>query len=372
MRCVVLTSVSLVAALLLLALPSGELSPRHCCAGGRWQRSETENNTVSSKSSESKMTSVEWATAPSAQKDLHVPPLQELADVLSRGLPENFELASAEVAPCPDLTRPPYNLAASGLCGNAELVELGGPPYLMPLVRRDKVYDLGALLRHLGRDPALLAGAGAGPWPHVGVNCEGIVNLSVRGGVVEQGTRIVTVEGGGATYRVRRLPANETRSALLGNYLLSDGAPGQVLKVTAEKRTGPANFITAIREALQKHYGDRVVGLGGMFVLREGRARFHVMPDFSATPMTSEEDLNRWLKFYEMRSPLTHVGTLVTGDMGLDLRLQHFHGWGEHGDGGHYHYDTTPDAARYEGYFVPAARVLRLDAPVETHTMGRD
>lgn len=51
-------------------------------------------------------------------------------------------------------------------------MEVGGPPYLLPLVRRDKLYDLAALLRHLRRDPALLAGAGAGPWPYVGVNCE--------------------------------------------------------------------------------------------------------------------------------------------------------------------------------------------------------
>lgn len=53
-----------------------------------------------------------------------------------------------------------------------KLVELGGPPFLVPAVRRDKVYDLAALLRHLRRDPALLAGAGAGPWPYIGVNCE--------------------------------------------------------------------------------------------------------------------------------------------------------------------------------------------------------
>lgn len=59
-----------------------------------------------------------------------------------------------------------------GLTGNEKLVEIGGPPYLLPLVQRNKLYDLALLAKHLQRDPVFLAGAGAGPWPHVGVNCE--------------------------------------------------------------------------------------------------------------------------------------------------------------------------------------------------------
>lgn len=34
----------------------------------------------------------------------------------------------------------------------------------------------------------------------------------------------------------------------------------QVIKVVAEKRIGESNFISAIRETLLKHYGDKVVG----------------------------------------------------------------------------------------------------------------
>lgn len=58
------------------------------------------------------------------------------------------------------------------MTGDAKLVEIGGPPYLVPQVKRDKIYDLAKLLEHLNRDPAFLAGAGAGPWPYLGVNCE--------------------------------------------------------------------------------------------------------------------------------------------------------------------------------------------------------
>lgn len=52
--------------------------------------------------------------------------------------------------------------------------------------------------------------------------------------------------------------------------------------------------------------------------------------------------------------------------------MQHFHGWGEHGDGGHYHYDTTPDEVEYEGYFALARSVVRIDRPEHSHDVGRD
>lgn len=53
--------------------------------------------------------------------------------------------------------------------------------------------------------------------------------------------------------------------------------------------------------------------MGGTFLLKEGQAKQHVMPDFSKRPLTSGEDFNDWLKFYNMSAPLIAVGTLVTG-----------------------------------------------------------
>ncbi|CAG4906351.1 unnamed protein product [Colias eurytheme] len=323
------------------------------------------------------MTSIDYSKVPIQEKSLYTPPLEEVAEVLSRGLRNTFESVSVSAEECPDLRKAPFDLTTPGLSGNAKLIELGGPPYLVPLVQRDKIYDLAALLRHLARDPALLAGAGAGPWPYIGVNCEGIINMAVRDGSVEQGTRIVSITPVGAAkgsgrFLQKQLPNNETRTALLGNYLLSEGKPGKVIKVEVKKRIGPSNFITAIRETLKEHYGDKVVGLGGAFVLRAGKVKHHVMPDFSASPLCTDSDVDAWLHYFEMNAPIMHVGTLVTGDMGLDLRVQHFHGYSAHGEGGHYHYDTTPDAAHYEGYFVLADSVVRIDRPEATHAIGRD
>ena len=55
-------------------------------------------------------------------------------------------------------------------------------------------------------------------------------------------------------------------------------------------------------------------GLGGAFLLKEGKAKQHVMPDFSKTPINTEEELNNWLNFFNMSAPLIAVGTLVSAD----------------------------------------------------------
>lgn len=61
----------------------------------------------------------------------------------------------------------------SGLCGNPIILDIGGPSYLLPTVQRDKFYDVKSLLRQLNYNhDTLVIGAGAGPWPHTGSNCE--------------------------------------------------------------------------------------------------------------------------------------------------------------------------------------------------------
>lgn len=66
----------------------------------------------------------------------------------------------------------------SGLGGNPQLLDIGGVPYLLPFVNREKLYDLASLSKTLKADPAFLLGAGGGPWPHIGVNCEVIIRFS--------------------------------------------------------------------------------------------------------------------------------------------------------------------------------------------------
>jgi len=54
--------------------------------------------------------------------------------------------------------------------------------------------------------------------------------------------------------------------------------------------------------------------MGGVFVICQGKVKQHVMPDFSKTPIATDEKLNQWLRFYNMSAPLTAVGTFVSKD----------------------------------------------------------
>ena len=54
------------------------------------------------------------------------------------------------------------------------------------------------------------------------------------------------------------------------------------------------------------------LGMGGLFLIKRGKVHQHVMRDFSKTPIHTEEELNQWLKFFEMPATLNAVGTLIT------------------------------------------------------------
>lgn len=87
-------------------------------------------------------------------------------------LQDNFENVTVEVVECPDLTQKPFTLASKGLNGETKIVEVGGPPFLLPTVQRDKVYDIKDIAKIVNLNPAFVIGAGAGPHPYAGGNCE--------------------------------------------------------------------------------------------------------------------------------------------------------------------------------------------------------
>lgn len=53
------------------------------------------------------------------------------------------------------------------------LLEIGGPPYLLPLVDRSKLYNLKEIVQKvLPGSTQLTVGAGAGPYQLINSNCE--------------------------------------------------------------------------------------------------------------------------------------------------------------------------------------------------------
>ena len=89
----------------------------------------------------------------------------------------------------------------------------------------------------------------------------------------------------------------------------------------------------------------------------------HVMPDFSAQPLNTNEEKQKWLRYYDMSAPLVCLSVFHSYDPGLSLRMEHTHCFSEHGEGGHYHFDVTPDEVEYEGYFQVAKVLYRIDRP---------
>ncbi|CAG5125818.1 unnamed protein product [Candidula unifasciata] len=292
---------------------------------------------------------------------LYRPSLEEVAEVLRNGLSKNFSSSEVSVVDCPNLTQAPFDLAAEGLGGQPRIVDIGGPDYLKPWPQKNKLYDFQTVANLAELPEAFIIGAGAGPHHKVGVNCELVCNVKL-GENASNKTHIAKVNVADGQYILEKETSGEF--SLMGNFLLSEGKPGQVLEIKARNRTGDENFVSCIHKTLTEQYGEKAVGIAGTFLLQTGKANIHVMPDFATTKIETDEETDRWLRFYEMDAPLIHVGEIVSADPEkLHLRQEHFHCFSDHGQGGHYHYDTTPDNASYLAYFNLADAVYRIDLP---------
>ncbi|XP_041054105.1 ester hydrolase C11orf54 homolog isoform X2 [Carcharodon carcharias] len=268
----------------------------------------------------------------------HVPSLEELGEVLHDGLKTNFADVQVSVVDCPDLTQEPFSFAAAGLCGKPRIADVGGVPYLLPLPQTEKIYNLNTVAKEVELPAAFILGAGAASFKAVGVNAELMPNVLTKGGGKPEANHSYSAKINPVTGECILEKYGEKYKtcdfALLANLYISEGKPGKVVEVRSSRRTGQSNFVSCMREALERHYGDKPIGMGGTFVIQKGKAKIHVM--------------------------------------GFDLRVEHTHCFSHHGEGGHYHYDTTPDTVEYLGYFLPAELLYRIDRPEKTHNIGRD
>lgn len=308
---------------------------------------------------------------------LHLPALEEIAAVLESGLKKNYEDVQVEVVDCPDLTQEPFEFPVKGLCGKSRIADVGGVPYLVPTARPDKIYDINTVAKQIDLPGAYILGAGAVSHRSVGMNAELIFSVQAESSSspAVNGNYMASVNPTDNSCLLEKYQDKHKDNAfgLLSNLYASEGKPGKVIQVKAKRRTGKENFVSCMRKSLREHYGDKAVGMGGTFVIQEGKAKLHVMPrEFSACPLNTDEDVDRWLNYYEMRAPLICQSVFVSHDPGFDLRVEHTHCFSHHGEGGHYHTDTTPDTVQYLGYFHPAEYLYRIDRPAVTHMVGRD
>ncbi|XP_028662648.2 ester hydrolase C11orf54 homolog isoform X2 [Erpetoichthys calabaricus] len=273
---------------------------------------------------------------------LHVPSLEELCTVLQNGLQESFASVQVSVVECPDLTQHPFSFPVQGICGHPRITDVGGVPYLIPLAQIDKLIPL--------------------IWTENKDRCT--VNSSYYSTVNMKDQTCVL-----GKYSDK---FSDCDIALLGNLYACQGNPGKVVQIMATKRTGEYSLVTAMRKTLEKQY-EKPVAMGGTFIIQKGKAKIHIMPpEFSVCPLNTDDDVNNWLKYFEVSAPLICQSVLVSKDPGLDLRVEHTHCFSHHGEGGHYYIDTTPESVEYLGYFLPAEFLYRIDRPKETHQIGRE
>lgn len=314
---------------------------------------------------------------------LSPPALEELTTILLPALETNYKTSSISVSPCPDLRQKPFHLASAGLSGRESIADIGGQPNLFPDPRLDRRWSMTACARAMGlpQSGGMIIGAGAGPWFHIGTNSELAPNFAWKGTFddVRNQSWFTKVEPSTGGTVCDRSPS--TDCALMMNLYGSAGQPGSVLKISAKGRKGKErSFTECIRHALSKHYGkERMVSLGGVFVVKSGKTKYHVMPDFPSKPegqeytFTSAKQLNDWLTYHDFptseESPIVCLTVMHSADPDkkLGLRMEHTHCFSVDGSqrGGHYHFDfdVEEEDVEYEAYFNTAKVLYRIDKP---------
>lgn len=320
---------------------------------------------------------------PVKKTTLSPPTLPSLASAIAAGLSSNFAQSSCSVATPPDLTFKPFYLAASGLNGATRVVDVGGPPNLQPSPDLSKKYDLFEISQQVDMNSStgFMLGAGAGPFYVLGQNSELMPNFAYGTAAGSGPTR-------NRTHYAKITPSNHvaccqlpdsTGFGLMCNLFCSDGLPGPCLHITAKSRVGPLNFTETIQDALKSSFGDKLISIGGVFLIKQGKANLHVMPDFPSRPFESRKDVEEWLRYFDMQfsleDPLICLSVLHSGnDGGMGLRMEHTHCFTVNPDGdesmstdkgGHYHYDldATKEDVEYEGWFNVAEVLYRVDQP---------
>lgn len=309
---------------------------------------------------------------------LSPPSLEDVAQTLAKALPLNYATSSATVVECPDLRQAPFNVACQGLSGAETAADIGGQANLFPKPRTNKTYSLidCAKVMELSPEKGAIIGAGAGPFHIHGTNSELAPHISWENGFdnVTNLTRAAQLSKEGSVLPVCCPPSGTTDFGLMMNLFGSDGLPGPVIKITARGRRGDvSSFTEFIRRSLAKAYGEgRQVSLGGVFLMRSGKAKYHVMPPFSSlgpppVRFDNQEHLDSWLSYHNFSGPMVCLSVLHSADPEkIGVRLEHTHCFSnEREEGGHYHYDLqdSPDDEEvdYEAYFNTIKTFYQID-----------
>ncbi|XP_050447502.1 ester hydrolase C11orf54 homolog, partial [Cataglyphis hispanica] len=240
---------------------------------------------------------------------------------LQIGLRRNFKEATVEWVDCPDLTQEPFNLTAPGLCGNEVLLEIGGISQQFPRPHILFNYDFSEILKGIpfNHTNVLVIGAGISvrsldlQFGELFVNAS-FSQVSADSLNINNQSRLAFLDQATGKCALESITDNTLICYPYGNFFISEGKPGKVLKVQAKNCFG-LHFLTAMECSLSQYSVDipsNFVGLGGTFVMKNGVARTHVMPYSWNNHVETAEDINNWLRYSDLNAPLLAVGTLTS------------------------------------------------------------
>ena len=297
------------------------------------------------------------------------PGLSSIAALLQSGLEQHFAAVDVAVVDCPDLTK--IGASASGMCGSTRLIEFGGEPYAHNPKYRGTNFNIDEVLKACDMPGASVFGAGMADAQVNNGHCGEMISNALAGkNNLSQVARV------GTERQCIVEPYQSMTCGPIANLFVNDGASGEVIQIDVRTRVGEQISLTqAIRDSLSAATDENGhIGMGGIFEVRSGKVRSHVMPDYDCIDFdyydTAQEVVTRdFLQFYEHMGPdLLCFCTLWTGDpTGGDLNLrtsgEHTHFY--HVDdaaqqAGHYHGDVSPDNVHYVGYFNLAERIVRF------------
>ncbi|XP_036139623.1 ester hydrolase C11orf54 homolog isoform X2 [Monomorium pharaonis] len=252
---------------------------------------------------------------------LHVPTLPAVRDVLQEGMSLFFRELKIDIAACPCLTKPPYNLAGMGLCGNPSLIQIGGLPKFMTNPHQNintAQWNIREVLSDTCND-SFIIGAGYAAKPYMPFNGHLIMNAMYRAPAnITNASHIVFADTSRGYFRTEKINnPSQMICSFMGDFFVSEGRQGNVLRVRAKNAIDKRyNIISIMQAILCKHYfveRNCRVALGGILKMRQGRVAHSIMPEKYPERIVSVDNFDTWFQRYDvaLKSDLVAVGTLV-------------------------------------------------------------
>jgi Domain of Unknown Function (DUF1907) len=220
-----------------------------------------------------------------------------------------------------------------------------------------------ARLMEMEEKSGFVLGAGAGPFHVLGMNSEPMPNSSYRGEEVTKLTHYAEIDKKGGCV-CEKISSGDC--GLMANLFGTDGSPGKVIKVVARIRAGGW---TSLR-LCKRHCGPSTASgrsVWAEFLSSRRAGRDSTLCRISVkghSRVKTREEVNEWLRYFDMSAPLACLSVFHSYDPGLDLRVEHTHCFPDHNESGHCHGDTTPDGVEYEANFNVPSVLYRIDRSV--------